>query len=150
MYKARRLLWYRYDLIRTGLSKSGYHDKPEIILYGMMNTLVDYVEVEKCFEVVDFEHGEPWKSVGITIREIYAWWKEYPDRQEEISISLDNWHKTTFTDDKTNPLDVINSGVRTDESERHNDIQNYLENKLKEEEQEMLLKLIKIREYLWT
>jgi len=140
----------RHDLIRTGLGKTKYYDKPELILYGMMNLLVDFVEKEKCFENVDYSQGPYWKDIGDSIQEIYDWWKDYPNRQNEISIALDNWHDIKFKDDQPDEwLAKINS-ADTIEVERYSKIHDQLEKRLEDEETEMLIKLMKIRQGLWV
>lgn len=60
-------------------------DKDIIMLYGMMDLLVDFVENEKCFEVIDWENDEAnpaYKEVAKEIREIYDWWKSYKEKHE--------------------------------------------------------------------
>jgi len=148
-YKVKYVFWSRHDLIRTGLSKSSYHDKPEILLYGMMNLLVDFVEVEKCFDTIEFENG-PWKGAGDTIKEVYDWWKDYDNRLNEIDIALTNWHAVTFPDGE-NVLATLNSNKpSTDESVRYSNLHTKLEEILTKETEVMLHKIVHIREYLWT
>lgn len=151
-YFLKHLLWDRYDLIRTGLSKGQYHDKPVLILYGMMELIVDFVEKEKCFDIVDFDCNSYWRGVGDDIKEIYDWWKDYPNRQKEISVAVNNWHETKFDSRDTTPHGILAclDTRDTEEALRYNKITDYLENKLSEEETEMLIKIVKIRDALWT
>lgn len=152
-YAMKHLFWDRYDLISTKLPKTKYHDTPVLVLYGMMNLLVEFVEVEKCFEVIDFDNGEQWKESGNIIKEVYDWWKDYPNREKEIEISLNNWYKSSFEKNE-DFIDAINRRSRskeeTPESKRYSKIHEYLEENLKKEETEMLMKVIKIRDFLWT
>lgn len=148
-YYMKHLLWNRYDLIRTKLPKSQYHDSPVLILYGMMNLVVEHVEVEKCFEHTDFESSPDWQEVGKTIKEVYDWWLDYPNREKEIEIALDNWHSVTYEEGKS-LIDQLNNPKNSDESERYLSINDYLKKKLSDEETEMLIKVVKIRDYMWT
>jgi len=149
-YSTRNFLFRRYDLIRTGMPKTQWCDKVELMLYGMMNMLKDYVEKEKCFDIIDWEHGEEHSNAAKEIREIYAWWLNYENRQKEISSALNEWHDTKFKD-----IPVENWRERlnikdTPETKNLFDHLHELERKLEEEEEEMLIRLIKIRGHLWT
>ncbi len=150
-YNLKNLFWSRHDLIRTGLSKTQYCDKPEKLLYGIMNTVVDFVEIEKCFDSVDFyNNGTSWSDAGDSIREIYDWWKNYPNRKKEIELALDNWHETAFPKmDKRPILDQMKNND-TPEVKRYASMYHTLEKNLLEEEEVMLVKVMKIRSYLWT
>jgi hypothetical protein len=123
------------------------------MLYGMMHLIVEFVEVEKCFEVIDFEASTQWKQAGDTIREIYDWWKDHPNRLKEIEVSLDNWYSVKFEGLDPNiddPFIKLNGHKDTPESKRHSKLMDSLEAKLLAEEEEMLIKIIKIRKFLWT
>lgn len=153
-YKAKHLLWDRYDLMRTGLPKTQYCDAPERLLYGIMNVIVEHVEIEKCFEHTDYDNnGEAWKKTGESIREVYDWWKDYPKRQEEITIALNNWHDTAFHNlpDNFGGLAYMhNKKQDTNEVKRYSDLHDELDKRLAEEAQTMLLKVIELRDFLWT
>ena len=146
-----KYLFIRHDLIRTGLSKTQYHDKPEIILHGMMNLIVEFVEKEDCFDRIDFDNGTEWEEAGNTIKEIYDWCKDYPNRKKQIEISLDNWHKATF-DDRVKGEDMLAqlNKPTTEYSKLYAGINEKYEEKLCKEEDEMLNKIMKVRKYLWT
>lgn len=150
-YSIRNLLFKRFDLIPTGLSKSGYHDKPELILHGMMRLIVDYVEVEKCFERIEWESDPDHSKVAKDIKEIYAWWKDYPNRQKEINIALDNWHSLKYPEGHFQ-FDTLNiNGLDdTEEMKRYFKLHYDMEEQLEKEAEMMLMKIIKIRNYLWT
>ena len=109
-YNYIRLRFFnRSHLISTKLSKGNWYDKDIMILHGIMELLVDFVDKEKCFEMWETENSVD-KYVKNEIIEIYNWWKVY----KNVTISL------------------------------HLDEENY------KTENEMLIRLIKIRDYLWT
>ena len=149
-YAAKCLVFKRYDLIRTGLPKTHWVDKPELILHGIMGLIVDFVEKEDCFNSVSYT-GTYWVEVGTTIREVYDWWKDYPNRQKEITIALDNWHDIKYQNvPRDNILDHLNKSVDTPEEKRYYLLHDELEKKLDAEEDEMLIKVMKIRTGLWV
>ena len=144
-YHMKHRLFDRYDLIRTGLDPSEYYDKPHLMLYGNMNLLVDYVEKEKCFEIVAFSDKEK-----TSIMEIYNWWKNYETRKKQINLALDNWHDSRFPDKNMKSIDAIRKTKETDISRYYSNVMSELEEDLAKEEQEMLHKLMDIRNTLWT
>jgi len=153
-YDIRNLLFKRYDLIRTGLNKKWWHDVDELMLHGNMELLRRYVEDEKCFEIVCWDE-EPFKSAAKEIRTIYNWWINYPNRQKEIEDVLDKW----FTERRQNckvsginkkGFELFHNLPQTEQDNINHDNLPKLEKKLLEEEQDMLIRLIKIRKFLWT
>jgi len=148
-YILKHLLWDRYDLIRTKLPKHKYYDTPMLMLHGNMEMLVDFVENENCYDKIDFDSDEFWRNIGSEIKEIYLWWKDYKNREKEIDIALNNWHDTKFTDKNEDILTTLNKPDSI-EVKRYSEIHEQLEKKLAEEEEAMLIKLMKIRPSLWT
>jgi len=145
-YWIKNYLFHRYDLVRSGLNPGSWCDKVELMLYSNMQMLVDFVEKEKCFDVVLWEDDH--KVAGQTIKELYAWWKNHPTRLKEIDDMLSKWHDTAF--DHSKPmLDQMNS-EQSPEARVLFDELHKLEKALQEEEQENLKRLIDIRFFLWT
>jgi hypothetical protein len=131
------------------LTKTHWVDKPELILHGMMELIVDFVEGERCFDSVSYT-GQYWDEVGATIREVYDWWKDYPNREREITIALNNWHDIKYQNvPKDDILNHLNNSVDTPEEKRYYLLHDQLEEKLKTKEDEMLIKVMKIRRGLW-
>jgi hypothetical protein len=139
----------RHDLIRTKLKKDGYYDKDMLMLHGMMELLVDYVEVEGCFEVVSWDWNDDVKRVGKEIKEIYDWWKNYPIRQNQISAQLTIWHDE-FTKRDGDGIKKWRNKAVSNREEIESKKLDEMEKQLSKEEEEMLIRLIKIRNYLWT
>lgn len=158
-YDVRNYLFHRYDLIRTGLNPTSWWDKDSLILYGMMGLIVDFVEKEKCFEVVEWDSEPEHKHAGEEIKAIYAWWKDYPRRQKEIDDTTQIWYESKREDsklrknDERKTVESPNHFFNCPQSERTKsllDLSWELEQKLIEEEQDMLHRIIKIRKFLWT
>tara|TARA_R110002126_G_scaffold34235_1_gene106214 strand:+ start:1784 stop:2374 length:591 start_codon:yes stop_codon:yes gene_type:complete len=145
-----KCLFKRHDLIRTRLARTKYHDKPELMLYGIMNMLVDFVETEKCFDTIDFNGGNKMEGVRETIIEVYNWWRDRPNREKEMSVALDNWYNHTSDEllFAETPRKILKPS--SIQAKRYSDIHNHLEAALLNEDNEMLDKVLAIREHLWT
>lgn len=150
-YYSMKCLCNRHDLIRTNLGKTGYHDKPELILHGIMNLVVEFVETERAFELVDFNNGTQWEHAGVTIMEVYEWWKDRPNREKEVGVSLDNWYNHSVANNGDGIILRINAPRPSSaQAQRYFDIHTHLEDKLRLEDDKMLGKVIEIRAFLWT
>lgn len=157
--------WYFYIINRPHVVKlemeiTPWMDKDHRILLANMALLVEYVEQEKPFEVINWDYDEQHLAVKKDIQEIYAWWKNYNKRLAEIDESLSSWYdihkENKYTREKQPNGDILvtqlpmtNPMLKQEETIRFNEHQR-LETALENEEQEMLIRLIKIRRYLWT
>lgn len=144
----------RPDLIRTGLSKSSWSDKVDLMLYGMMNLLVEFIEDECAYEVVQMDYHclDNGQTVGEEILDLYIDWKiNYPKLLREEAELLDSWAEThlPWLSDG-----VFKFGVKEpftkEESDRRFDLYMKKETEISEKEQEMLSRLVRVRRYLWT
>jgi hypothetical protein len=123
LYHAIRNRFRRYDLIRTGLNKYKYYEIDERMLYGMMSLLVFFIEREKSLEVVDWDYSEELLNAKSEMLVIYNWWKDYPNRLKQVDKLLDElW------------------GNGEESMTWYNAFKS-----LKDEEDEMMTRLIKIR-----
>ena len=152
----------RPHLIKTDLPKSSWYDTDHRMLYGMMKMLVDYVEEEKCFEVIEWNNDERHKEVARKIKKIYNWWKyKYPERQRNIKAYLHGWSaRCEYLQKKrgvgTEPMDFL-TFLNTKNNYPEDRAERLLSDKLHQEEaylyaeeQQMLKLLVEIRSYLWT
>lgn len=176
-HAVHRLKWYlqhrlnpkhRYHIIDTGL-EPGYYDADYLILHGCFSLLCRYVEhdhggVEKLSEwsnnllnATDENAPEGWlEACGKRESEavkLYVWWKhQKPADQAEYDRMLhhlysDKWEKYTNEEGRQ----VIGSRRKyTTEDVKMRDDMWALEEKMKNDEQEMLKRLIDIRGGLWT
>lgn len=143
----------RTHLLNTRLTPGGCYDCDTIILHGLMETLVDYVEIE-CASWTEGNKGRseedglkrlawerslvsespesmgkrtPQAIAADEVRELYSWWKDTrPNR-------ADPWEKLSEEH-------IIGDYENTQK----------LEDQYQEEDDEMLCRLIKIRHSMWT
>lgn len=177
-YNTRNFLFRRHDLIRTGLSKTQWWDTDSKMLYGMMGLVVDLVEKEKWIEHIDFEGSGPeWVNAKKEIEEIYAWWNAREEKEKAEEDALDAWHDYAFGEadkkwvrkishDKNGNVTIsselksvgwaddfsghFNRCKHDEKSEALNKELETLKEEFEKEETEMLIRLIKVRKYLWT
>jgi len=114
----------RFDIVKLKTLKPGYHDIDTRMLHACFNLLTQYVECEKPFDFIEWDHDEVHRHVASEIKYLYHWWKEvYPNRYKtEASILKDHEYKRWME----------------------------WENVCEEEDKQNLIRLMEIRPYLWT
>lgn len=151
--------------IHTGLEKGQYHEIDDKILHGLFNTLIEFIEVEKAWMNFDYKGEDAgldyleWE-IGLTFDEdwgvekdgqptpqalaakeqfeLYNWWKNRPNRQDPY----EQYHRLR------KGKDVL--GELTEREENIFKQAMKLEAVYEKEDEEMLIRLIKIRRSLWT
>lgn len=156
--------------LKTGLEPGSYHELDTRILFGLFNELKDFVEIElahmhtlqdknfkfkkgRCvaaglahldwasglrMDYLDKDHpeynhpSEQAKS-AIKIKKLYEWWINRKKRPDPLDLS--GWTEN------------YDKGNERFESYK---ISKEIEEKYEEEDDEMLIELIKIRKHLWT
>ena len=147
-HKIKCRFFEKYYLLDTRLPKDSWFDTDHKMLYAMMALLLDYIEKEKPFEIINWESDDFHKHAKKEMLEIKDWWDNYENRQKEIEKALQKWSDLR-TGGKEDLLSNINK-PETEESQKQNDLLHELEDKLENEETEMMIRLIKIRKFLWT
>ena len=143
----------KMHLIETGLPKGSWYDTDTRMLYGLMSMLDDFINKEKCFETIVWDDDPEHIRVKNEILAINSWWLNYHNRKDEIEIALHKWHLSKFGPDEdckhSNWLEKLNQPDTTG-SKLWSEILHELENKLESEEEDMMIRMIKIRKFLWT
>lgn len=134
----------RTHLINTKLAPGQWWDSDSKILYGMMNVLQDYVTNEKALEKINWDATPEHKNIKMEMIEILNWWNNYQDRLDSNDKLL---AEVTF--DHENVMKNFTKESLEREKDKFN-AHSEAEAKLEAEETEMLIRLIKIRKYLWT
>ena len=137
-------------IIETGLNPWYWHDTDSRMLNGMMHLVVEFVEEEKGFETCDWSSPDD-ARVKDEVMTVYTWWKGYPARCEEISKLRHEWYQAKYgsEDDLDDHWTKMNK-LDTPEIVTKLDSLTTAEEKLLSEEEDMLIKLVKVRGYLWT
>lgn len=157
-YRIKCRFWHKYNIIKIKKLPSTWCDRDRILFHANMQILVDFIEREKPYEHIVIEggnHDAEWAELKV----IYDWYKKYPEpyksQEEEIYKKLESstpWEPFGEEDKETlsNGMTVYTmSECPEDRSKIYQEL-NDLENKLFNDEQDMLQRLIKIRWILWT
>jgi hypothetical protein len=145
-YKKYHLL----DLRQPGKEgyKYGWVDSDSQMLYALFNILVNFVEkeidgtldenIKFHKEMVDTEQeSDTWHAAYLEIKELYNYWKfDRPYQQKQMDDNLSEW------DDNR----IGNKPKAEILFKEYHD----LESEFEEKETEMLIRLIKVRKWMWT
>jgi len=154
-YTKNRYLTQTHNL-KTGLKKGEWHDLDTRILYGLFNELVEFVEVElahlnnldrkkkykfkngRCVEAAyDYfqwannlqgENNHVQRENSIKIKELYEWWKHTRPNRDDPIVSI----------------------TKESHGDKYYQLIYDIEKDYDDEDTEMLIDLIKIRNCLWT
>lgn len=186
-YYCRNRFYRKSHVLPTGFKPGKYYDLDERILHGLMNSLVDFVEVEKAYKsrwcgtkesktakwskgrcpelgleylnwemtlddpsLDEYNRSDSQAQVAREIRAIYDWWTvTRPARPDPYEVS--EW--SALCDEKRNGgVGFMEKG--TPEFERRKTkslkILRKIEEQYEQEDEEMLIRLIKIRKNLWA
>lgn len=161
---------YKHHIVKTKLTPSIWIDSDERMLYAVM-AIVEWFVENDMMEITkkDFDseieriekenYSDPeikkyeidsWTNqynLNQKTLEVYKWWKNYPTRQEEISRALSDWTRVALKDGSTfktmTEVEVI-------EGEKLCKHFHDLEDKLEDEEQEMLKLAVELRGAMWS
>lgn len=149
-FKVRFIPKHRYhilDLTKGGNGyRYGWYDTDSRMLQACFLLLVEYVEGEKPFEIIDWEFDEATKEKHTEIKELYDWWKT--GRAAKRAALAKEWD--SLPPEETSRFVPVEDGgftIHTPDSVR---ALNAKEDALDEEDQRNLERLIKIRGWLWT
>jgi len=150
----------RFNKVELRSLKPGYYDSDDRMLHACFQLLVDFVEKEKPFEWWGWDQVPGnMPPEAVEIRALYAWWKEsYLKRvtpleqlpQELCPSPFSTWKRKTDGSCSFGPEEsawqefeypAYSQAVRETLE---------LENRWDKEEEENLIRLMKIRTYLWT
>jgi hypothetical protein len=176
LYWLRTHTYNKYHMLDLRSSQNGYSwgwlDRSEAILFANMAILIDFIEKEKAFEgFVDWRSAEEMKAAGEEVDAysepcynnhaeakkemlaIYNWWKK--GRKEEHD-ALEKRYEEAYKDDKFE-FEPIENGmfklkdrpVTPEQIKARKQIWKD-EESLEAKDDEMMIRLVKVRGYMWT
>jgi hypothetical protein len=146
-YNVKYYIKFPNKWVTKVVPRSRYKDKTEIIEDVLYAAIVDFVEEEKCFQIIDWEYNDSHKQVGDFIRDCYKWIKiKRPELQKQIDDII---YKSPFTVKTAQEMIYeINNDKRTYE-EKYPGLEQ-LKLQLKNKDTYYFTKIVEFREYLWT
>lgn len=121
-----------------------YHwiDSDGLILYGMFQILVDFMEEEA--DIVDWSADPEHQRIYNELRKLYKWWiEDRPNRDDSYPGSEDFGVEDIFGDNARKQPGYKAWRNACDEKEKR-------DREYDLEDTEMLIRLITIRRYMWT
>lgn len=164
-YNIKNRFFTKPHYLNTGLKKGSYYEIDERIIHGLFNTLKIYIEEElsnyaqifyseemrkerkkwsnaqHAIDYIEWEIKETSKEQSDAAKEkleLYKWWTEvYPNRVDPYDLVI--WEE----DEKPFQKTVVSYAEKYGEFEKETKRQN-------SEDEEMMIRLIKLRYALWT
>ena len=152
-YWLKNVLVRRHHIIKTKLAMGYWYCVDTRMLYGMMNLLMDYLKDEKPLETINWDADEYHKHARDEMLVIRDWWLNFPNREKEINDALEKWHNAKFGETDHEDLDEWIDKMNQEDTPEVHDLHKalvMLEENLRNETEDMLIRLVRIREYLWT
>jgi hypothetical protein len=153
-YWVRHRTTDKFHIIETGL-KPGYYDYDKRMLHGCFHLLTEYVDEmdmtnnwDSYLRDDEYDPEGKWKKVHTEVKELYEWWTiERPNRPDldKLLPSLDKEGRDE---------DWFMSDSRRDDPQwleycRVSEENSVIEEKWKDEDTQMLFRLVSIRKHLW-
>jgi hypothetical protein len=162
----RYRMWERNHVVKLRYLQPGYHDADERLIHSMFEVLCQFMENERPGEIVawdsDPEHKHAWSEMNT----LYKWWKKRQNRSKEDPILQPNikspdmkftptgkkWlNPQTKKEESTSRMDFVHKSTKDKKNweKACNDSAKW-EKKCYDEDGEMMIRLVKIRGYMWT
>lgn len=127
---------------KKSLRKYHWTDSDSLILDGMFQLLVDFIEKES--DTIDWSGSPETQKAYDEMQELYVWWTETRLNIDDACPSWEDYGVNDIFDDDAHKLPGYqswrNACAEWDDRERERDV----------EETEMLIRLITIRKFLWS
>lgn len=149
----------RFNKVEMRYLRPGYYDIGHRILHASFQLLKDFVEKEKPFDHIDWDHDEDHKNAASEIKALYQWWTvDYPARsslvdqvgRSERPKGLDDWSTSPDGGASYGPKEARLSEITYPKYHAALRLQWDREADWEREEEENLCRLAKIRRFLWT
>jgi hypothetical protein len=152
-YRFRCAVWNRYNVVKIQTLDPTWSDVVCKMLHVNFQLLVEYIEGEKPFDRIDWDATEDHKHAAAEMKELYRWWKEDYPRQDEMFPDGTLLRKSE-EGDRIPMWKLFGESYRDEpeiiEYKKVLDDYNKNERAWVEEEERQLIRLMKIRPYLWT
>ena len=144
--------WKHYNVIKIKTMDPTWSDVTEKMLHANFQLLAEYIEEEKPFERIDWDATKEHKHAADEMKELYRWWKEDWPRKEEMfpNGTLLPVYPDPSPDLRKTLSDRYDDNPEVISYRKILETHNSNENAWWTKEEEQLIRLMKIRPYLWT
>jgi len=151
LWRRFKTYFHPYNVVHIKTLPRQWSDRDTIMLHAMFQILIDYVEKEEPFELINWESDSEHSASAKDIKYLYDWWKKNHDydpwndpvlvkEYDELEAKYGE-----FASIKEDGEVIFNEAFRENSKKFHQ-----REIEWEREVEENLIKLIKIRGYLWT
>lgn len=147
--------WDKQHVIKIKTLKPAWWDKDEVLLHAMFQILSNFIELERPDKTVDWTSSEQDAIAWKEIQFLYNWWnKDRPLRESQDPLNDFEYPKLKSVETEIACARGIEWIFKSPEHEKewHQKCKesHKWEKQCREEETEMMHRLIKIRDFLWT
>lgn len=150
-FKYRYIKKYQYNIIRPDSLKPGYYDECDLLLHSSFHILKTFVESELNEPTIEWESDEGHSNAWKEARSLYHWWIiDYTNRYDKLDDRLSYPEGPDGSSDNWILLDKYIDTPEYQEFMTICSIRTNLEKSYAEEDEANLIRLMKIRTYLWN
>ena len=136
---------HRYNILKPRSLKPGYYDSDMRILHACMDELSEFVEWNKKNNWIEWSGDEKHQHAWSEMMAIYKWWnKDRAVVEKNSDKMLSKWH-TAFNRDGG-----FDAKTRSKKTNKLSDEHQRLEELVHSTDETMLIRLMKIRRFMWT
>ena len=131
----------------------GWMDRSEGILFANMAMLVDFIEKERAFEVINWDSDDGHREAARELREIYEWWTqgrkiEHDEHERLADVAYKDFQFTYVP--LPGGMQKLELSDETPELRKARDDVREAEDRLHQKDTDMMIRLIKVRRAMWT
>ena len=158
--------WERHHVLKMQYLNPGWHDMDEVIVHAMFQTLCDFIEKEKPWETVNWRSDEHHSKAWDEMMYLYSWWKyRCLKRDDENPLFKDgvvspemkftptgekHFNPVTKKEEEFSRMDFVHKSKEDEEKwNKACKESSEWEDKCNKEDEEMMIRLIKVRGYMW-
>ena len=149
----RNKFWRKHNTIKIKSLDEQWHDKDELIIHVMFQILNNYIEIELKETPIDWTWNEEHKQAWIELQSLYQWWNHIrPLREAQDPIFYVDPPPMSWKERPDGLLELLDppDNEQTRLWKMACEESSALELKWNEEDTENMVKLVKMRKFLWT
>lgn len=146
IYYLKCKFWYKYNILKLR-DNPRWLDSDSKIELALQKILIDFVEKERLFEIINWESDKKHKEVKRFLNEAYFYYKHV---KKELEKQLDDLLTETYG--KQSVFDFLEEMENLDknkELQRKGKQIDELEQRIFDNDTEFFIRMIKLRKFLW-